>query len=162
VWRVQSELSLASLAVEPSNGHVDPGLLAAAQTRTVTGVLTSRPTSRDIKIDGFSMGLNGVELIQARGGPARARPLSTACGPGRTLLPPPLAPRPPALCLGKPLNAPSDLPCLIVLCPPRHPSWAGRCSDALQREAGRPAARPRRLASLTREGRPARRTARSS
>lgn len=28
------------------------------------GVLSSRPTSRDIKIDGFSMGLNGVELIQ--------------------------------------------------------------------------------------------------
>ncbi|GAQ87542.1 abc transporter [Klebsormidium nitens] len=32
--------------------------------RTVTGVLSSRPTSRDIKIDGFSMGLNGQELIQ--------------------------------------------------------------------------------------------------
>lgn len=32
--------------------------------RTVTGVLTSRPTARDIKIDSFSMGLNGVELIQ--------------------------------------------------------------------------------------------------
>ncbi|MEW5305584.1 MAG: hypothetical protein WDW36_008116 [Sanguina aurantia] len=32
--------------------------------RTVTGVLSSRPTSRDIKIDGFSMGLNGAELIQ--------------------------------------------------------------------------------------------------
>ena len=32
--------------------------------RTVTGVLTSRPTSRDIKIDGFSMGVNGSELIQ--------------------------------------------------------------------------------------------------
>lgn len=32
--------------------------------RTVTGVLTSRPTSKDIKIDGFSMGINGVELIQ--------------------------------------------------------------------------------------------------
>ncbi len=29
-----------------------------------TGVLSSRPTSRDIKIDGFSMGLNGIELIQ--------------------------------------------------------------------------------------------------
>ncbi len=32
--------------------------------RTVTGVLTSRPTARDIKIDSFSLGLNGVELIQ--------------------------------------------------------------------------------------------------
>ena len=30
---------------------------------TPTGVLTSRPTSRDIKISGFSMSLNGVELI---------------------------------------------------------------------------------------------------
>ena len=27
-------------------------------------MLSSRPTSRDIKIDGFSMGLNGIELIQ--------------------------------------------------------------------------------------------------
>jgi len=59
-------------------------------------------------------------------------------------------------------NAPSDLLCLLVLCPPRRPSWAGRCGDALQRAAGRPAARLRRLASLAREGRPARRTARSS
>ena len=32
--------------------------------RNVTGVLTSRPTARDIKIDSFSMGLNGVELVQ--------------------------------------------------------------------------------------------------
>eukprot|EP00245_Coleochaete_scutata_P006431 TRINITY_DN20872_c0_g1_i1.p1 TRINITY_DN20872_c0_g1~~TRINITY_DN20872_c0_g1_i1.p1 ORF type:complete len:621 (+),score=134.13 TRINITY_DN20872_c0_g1_i1:183-2045(+) len=32
--------------------------------RTVTGVLVSRPTSRDIKIDSFSMGLSGSELIQ--------------------------------------------------------------------------------------------------
>lgn len=28
------------------------------------GVLVSRPSARDIKIDGFSMGLNGSELIQ--------------------------------------------------------------------------------------------------
>jgi len=33
-------------------------------SRCVTGVLTSRLTSRDIKIDGFTLGLNGVELIQ--------------------------------------------------------------------------------------------------
>lgn len=63
----QSAVSLASLEIGAStNGHVDAAALAAAHTRTVTGVLTSRPTSRDIKIDGFSMGLNGVELIQAR------------------------------------------------------------------------------------------------
>lgn len=36
----------------------------AYSARTVTGVLSSRPTARDIKIDGFSMGLNGCELIQ--------------------------------------------------------------------------------------------------
>ena len=63
----QSEVSLASLALAPANGHSEQSAaaVAAANTRTVTGVLTSRPTSRDIKIDGFSMGLNGVELIQA-------------------------------------------------------------------------------------------------
>ncbi|WIA10679.1 hypothetical protein OEZ85_010859 [Tetradesmus obliquus] len=32
--------------------------------RTVTGVLSSRPTARDIKIDGFSLGICGNELIQ--------------------------------------------------------------------------------------------------
>jgi ATP-binding cassette subfamily F protein 2 len=35
-----------------------------APQRSVTGVLASRPTSRDLKIDNFSLGLNGVELIQ--------------------------------------------------------------------------------------------------
>ena len=35
----------------------------SSQLTTPTGVLTSRPTSRDIKISGFSMSLNGVELI---------------------------------------------------------------------------------------------------
>jgi ATP-binding cassette subfamily F protein 2 len=29
-----------------------------------TGVLSSRPTARDIKIDGFSLGICGNELIQ--------------------------------------------------------------------------------------------------
>ena len=74
----QSEVSLASLALAPANGHTpeqSAAAVAAANTRTVTGVLTSRPTSRDIKIDGFSMGLNGVELIQAR-----------ACSPIRACL----------------------------------------------------------------------------
>ncbi|GBF96634.1 flagellar associated protein [Raphidocelis subcapitata] len=32
--------------------------------RTVTGVLASRPTARDIKITGYTMGLNGIELIK--------------------------------------------------------------------------------------------------
>lgn len=37
---------------------------AADGFRTVTGVLTSRPASRDIKISGFSMSITGGELIQ--------------------------------------------------------------------------------------------------
>ena len=61
----QSEASLATgvggLTISPSIAE-----LAKAQgpSRTVTGVLTSRLMSRDIKIDSFSMGLNGIELIQ--------------------------------------------------------------------------------------------------
>jgi ATP-binding cassette subfamily F protein 2 len=39
-------------------------LNASALKRTVTGVLSSRPTSRDIKIGNFSMGMNGRELIK--------------------------------------------------------------------------------------------------
>ena len=38
-------------------------LTKSALKRTVTGDLASRPTSRDIKIDNFSMGMNGRELI---------------------------------------------------------------------------------------------------
>eukprot|EP00218_Dolichomastix_sp_CCMP3274_P013147 CAMPEP_0170144196 /NCGR_PEP_ID=MMETSP0033_2-20121228/13349_1 /TAXON_ID=195969 /ORGANISM="Dolichomastix tenuilepis, Strain CCMP3274" /LENGTH=636 /DNA_ID=CAMNT_0010380681 /DNA_START=124 /DNA_END=2034 /DNA_ORIENTATION=- len=37
--------------------------LAASRARICTGVLVSRPTSRDIKIDNFSMGLKGNELV---------------------------------------------------------------------------------------------------
>jgi len=37
---------------------------ASAVKRTVTGVLASRPAARDIKIIGFSMSMNGRELIQ--------------------------------------------------------------------------------------------------
>ena len=36
----------------------------SALKRTVTGVLASRPTSRDIKITNFSMGMNGRELVK--------------------------------------------------------------------------------------------------
>ncbi|KAK9829985.1 hypothetical protein WJX72_009031 [[Myrmecia] bisecta] len=72
VSRNESEASLASLGGALNglsvNGNGNSNGAAAGGTatvhRTVTGVLTSRPTSRDIKIDGFSMGLNGVELIQ--------------------------------------------------------------------------------------------------
>ena len=57
-----SVADLASLSLEGGAAHDerDKNLIH----RTVTGVLTSRPTSRDIKIDCFSMGLNGAQLIQ--------------------------------------------------------------------------------------------------
>lgn len=67
---MQSSASLAALqggvsALAVSAQGADTGANAdAANGRTVTGVLSSRPTSRDIKIDGFSMGLAGQELIQ--------------------------------------------------------------------------------------------------
>jgi hypothetical protein len=56
-----SAADLASLSLDgaPANDR-DKNVIH----RTVTGVLTSRPTSRDIKIDCFSMGLNGAQLIQ--------------------------------------------------------------------------------------------------
>ena len=54
-----ADLAALSLDGAPVN-ECDKSLIH----RTVTGVLTSRPTSRDIKIDSFSMGLNGVQLIQ--------------------------------------------------------------------------------------------------
>lgn len=60
-----SSLSLderAAAAEKNEEGHDSKDV--TKYIRTVTGVLTSRPTSKDIKIDGFSMGINGVELIQ--------------------------------------------------------------------------------------------------
>lgn len=65
---MQSSASLANLDINGdsiANGKAN-GKVAEVDAvhRTVTGVLTSRPTSRDIKIDGFSMGVNGRELIQ--------------------------------------------------------------------------------------------------
>jgi len=68
-----STADLASLSLDEKGSSADLTAAGAAAhevqdknaiLRTVTGVLTSRPTSRDIKIDGFSMGLNGVPLIQ--------------------------------------------------------------------------------------------------
>jgi hypothetical protein len=51
-------------------------------------------------------------------------------------------------------QGPYDLLCLVLLHSPKQPSWAVRCADVLQREAGRPARRPLRPASLTRDGGP--------
>lgn len=51
-------------ALKAGGSHGDDRFEKFKVTRTVTGVLTSRPEARDIKIDSFSMNLNGVELIQ--------------------------------------------------------------------------------------------------
>ena len=63
---LQSSASLAALDINGNGQQANGGTPAELDSvhRTVTGVLTSRPTSRDIKIDGFSMGVNGRELIQ--------------------------------------------------------------------------------------------------
>ena len=65
-----SEADLAALSIKggeagAAGGHaVEGDNDQTVLLRTVTGVLTSRITARDIKIDGFSMGINGQELIQ--------------------------------------------------------------------------------------------------
>lgn len=73
VLALQSVASLANLDLNGKENGTANGTangVGAGQSeldsvhRTVTGVLTSRPTSRDIKIDSFSMGVNGAELIQ--------------------------------------------------------------------------------------------------
>ena len=70
---LQSVASLANLDLNGNENGTANGMSDGAGTRqaeldsvhrTVTGVLTSRPTSRDIKIDSFSMGVNGAELVQ--------------------------------------------------------------------------------------------------
>ena len=62
---MQSAASLATLDLnDTTHGNANGQADLDSIHRTVTGVLTSRPTSRDIKIDGFSMGVNGQELVQ--------------------------------------------------------------------------------------------------
>ncbi|KAG1676835.1 hypothetical protein FOA52_010344 [Chlamydomonas sp. UWO 241] len=45
-------------------GDLDKALTLDEVNRSVTGVLTSKPTARDIKIEGFSMSLTGAPLIE--------------------------------------------------------------------------------------------------
>jgi ATP-binding cassette subfamily F protein 2 len=67
---MQSKASLAksvsdmSLNGSASAGNLNGGNSQVDVLRTTTGVLTSRPTSRDIKIDSFSMSISGTELIK--------------------------------------------------------------------------------------------------
>jgi len=70
--KIEKSASKASLAKSVSAMSLNHSASAASlaanngldSLRTVTGVLTSRPTSRDIKIDSFSMSMAGVELIK--------------------------------------------------------------------------------------------------
>ena len=59
-----SSANLEALSLEPGSEAAAPSHDKGLLMRTVTGVLTSRPTSRDIKIDSFSLGLNGQQLVQ--------------------------------------------------------------------------------------------------
>ena len=52
------------LADDLADTKLDDGQYRDNIQRTVTGVLASRPTSKDIKISSFSMVLNGQELVQ--------------------------------------------------------------------------------------------------
>lgn len=64
----ESSASLASLTSSASKLSLAPSdsqaNLLSESSRQTTGVLTSRPTSRDIKIESFSLALAGNELIQ--------------------------------------------------------------------------------------------------
>jgi len=62
VTTLEEAMKGVSVAAAEAEGAMT--LSKAALKRTVTGVLASRPTSRDIKIINFSMGMNGKELIQ--------------------------------------------------------------------------------------------------
>jgi ATP-binding cassette subfamily F protein 2 len=49
---------------ESTNGNVTNGIeKLTISDRACTGVLASQPQSRDIKIENFSLSLNGIELI---------------------------------------------------------------------------------------------------
>ncbi len=58
------EEAMKGVSVAAAEAEGASNISKAALKRTVTGVLASRPTSRDIKIINFSMGMNGRELVQ--------------------------------------------------------------------------------------------------
>ena len=64
VTTLEEAMKGVSVAAAEAEGAASGALSKSALKRTVTGVLASRPTSRDIKIINFSMGMNGRELVQ--------------------------------------------------------------------------------------------------
>jgi ATP-binding cassette subfamily F protein 2 len=64
VTTLEEAMKGVSVVAAEKEGAASGALSKSALKRTVTGVLASRPTSRDIKIINFSMGMNGRELVQ--------------------------------------------------------------------------------------------------
>mmetsp|Transcript_9478 Transcript_9478/g.15140 ORF Transcript_9478/g.15140 Transcript_9478/m.15140 type:complete len:1139 (+) Transcript_9478:93-3509(+) len=64
ITTLEEAMKGVSVANAEAEGGASGAISKSALKRTVTGVLASRPTSRDIKIINFSMGMNGRELIK--------------------------------------------------------------------------------------------------
>ena len=63
ITTLEEAMKGVSVAAQDAAIAASGALTKSALKRTVTGNLASRPTSRDIKIDNFSMGMNGRQLI---------------------------------------------------------------------------------------------------
>eukprot|EP00227_Mantoniella_beaufortii_P016366 CAMPEP_0197575070 /NCGR_PEP_ID=MMETSP1326-20131121/596_1 /TAXON_ID=1155430 /ORGANISM="Genus nov. species nov., Strain RCC2288" /LENGTH=1143 /DNA_ID=CAMNT_0043137769 /DNA_START=294 /DNA_END=3725 /DNA_ORIENTATION=+ len=64
ITTLEQAMKGVDIAQNEADAVASGAIRASALKRTVTGVLASRPTSRDIKITNFSMGMNGRELIK--------------------------------------------------------------------------------------------------
>ena len=64
ITTLEEAMKGVSVAAAEAEAEASGAISKSALKRTVTGVLASRPTSRDIKITNFSMGMNGRELVK--------------------------------------------------------------------------------------------------
>ena len=64
ITTLEEAMKGVSVAAAEKQASASGAISKSALKRTVTGVLASRPTSRDIKITNFSMGMNGRELVK--------------------------------------------------------------------------------------------------
>ena len=64
ITTLEEAMKGVSVAQAEKDAEASGSISVSALKRTVTGVLASRPTSRDIKIINFSMGMNGQELVK--------------------------------------------------------------------------------------------------
>ena len=94
ITTLEEAMKGVSVAAAEKQASASGAISKSALKRTVTGVLASRPTSRDIKITNFSMGMNGRELVKdcdieitigadtvSSGRTAAARPISWSASP---------------------------------------------------------------------------------